>query len=91
VILGSSEEPDYGDNVTFGCRIGHVETRAEPACSLVEGGAVRSDKRLLGAKLDRDTALTHPRLDEFWAVLDWLVVNDPMLHEHVFHMPQRDA
>ena len=24
-------------------------------------------------------------------VLDWLIVNDPTLHENVFHMPPRDT
>jgi hypothetical protein len=87
VILGSFAEPDYMDNVTFGCRVGHVATQAEPACSLVPGAAIRSDKPILGTKLDRDEALAHPRPNEFWSVVDWLIVNDPVLHENVFHMP----
>lgn len=86
VILGSFEEPDHADNVTFGCRVGHVTTQAGPACSLVEGGATRSDKPLFGRKLERGEALTHPRLDEFWGVIDWLILNDPVLHDHIFHM-----
>lgn len=87
VILGSFEEPDHADNVTFGCRVGHVRTQPQPACSLVQGGATRSDKPLFGRKLERDEALAHPRLDDFWAVVDWLILNDPVLHENVFHMP----
>jgi hypothetical protein len=89
VILGSFAEPDYLDNVTLGCRVGHVAIQAEPACSLVRGGAIRSDKPIFGRKLDRDEALTHPRLDAFWSVVDWLIINDPVLHENVFHMPPR--
>jgi hypothetical protein len=91
VILGSFEEPAYADHVTFGCRIGHVESQAEPACSLVLAGAVRSDGPIFGRRLDRDEALSHPRLAEFWTVVDWLIVNDPLLHEHVFHMPERNT
>jgi hypothetical protein len=27
---------------------------------------------------------------EFWAVTDWLILNDQLLHRHVFHMPPAD-
>jgi hypothetical protein len=53
-------------------------------------GAARSYQRLFGRKLDRDEALSHPRPSEFWTVVDWLIVNDPLLHEHVFHMRERE-
>lgn len=43
---------------------------------------------MLGKKLTREDALTHPRIDEFWACIDWLTINDPILHEKVFHAPQ---
>jgi hypothetical protein len=31
--------------------------------------------------------LEHPRLEEFWEVADWLVIDDQLLHDHVYHMP----
>jgi hypothetical protein len=85
VTLGSWQEPDYPDNVTFGCRIGIVNR--EPACSLVRPVHTREDSELSGRKLERDEALAHPWLQSFWEVVDWLIVNDPTLHEHVYHMP----
>ena len=89
VILGSFEEPDFADNVTFGCRIGRVEGQAEPACSLTPGGQSRSVKQLLGHKLTREEALQHPSLPSFWEVVDWLILNDATLHEHIFHIPPK--
>jgi hypothetical protein len=91
VILGSFEEPKYADNVTFGCRVGHVDSQEAPACSLVQGGSTRSDRPLFGTKLSRELALAHPWLAEFWAIVDWLIINDPVLHENVFHMPPRSG
>jgi hypothetical protein len=89
ITLGPWSEPEYPDQVTFGCRIGHVDGQEEPAASLVQGGALRSDHPMFGAKLDREDALGHPRLREFWDLVDWLIVNDPTLHEHVYHIGTR--
>jgi hypothetical protein len=86
VILGPWERPDYPNQVTFGCRIGHIQGQEAPAASLVDGGAMRSDHPMFGSKLDRSAALGHPWLSEFWSVVDWLIVNDQTLHEHVYHM-----
>jgi hypothetical protein len=91
VTLGSWQEPAYADNVMFGCRIGPVEGQAEPACSLVHSGQTLRDSPILGRKLTRDEALEHPWLSSFWEVLDWLILNDSTLHEHVFHMPPQSS
>lgn len=90
VVLGPWQEPEYPDQVTFGCRLGPVEGQDGPAASLVTGGASKSDHPLFGTKLDREAALAHPMLREFWEVIDWLVVNDPTLHENVYHMDGQD-
>lgn len=91
VVLGSfSEDAPGDDRVTFGCRIGHVASQRDPAASLVQAGTTLSDTSEWGTRLDRPTALEHPRLEDFWNVVDWLVENDPTLHEHVFHMPAAD-
>jgi hypothetical protein len=87
IVLGSFDEPDYTDQVTFGCRIGHVDGQAGPACSLVQAATQRSDAAIFGQRLSRDSALEHPRLGEFWAVTDWLILNDRLLHEKVLLMP----
>jgi hypothetical protein len=90
VVLGPWEEPDYPDQVTFGCRLGPVEGQDGPAASLVTGGENKSDHPLFGVKLDREAALEHPMLAEFWDVIDWLVVNDPTLNENVYHMDEKE-
>ena len=85
VILGSFGEEHYPDNVTFGCRVGEVVNSNEPAATVVEAATVRPESAIFGRKLDRGTALAHPRLSDFWEVVDWLIVNDPMLHRELFH------
>jgi hypothetical protein len=86
VILGSWQAPNYPDHVTFGCRIGHDDGQDAPGCSLVRGADVRMDDPIFGHKLDRDEALAHAWLPAFWELVDWLMVNDPTLHEHLSHM-----
>jgi hypothetical protein len=71
----------------FGCRIGHVADQDDPACSLAQAAARRSGSALFGARLSPQLARGHPRLGEFWAVTDWLILNDELLHQNVFHMP----
>ena len=91
VVLGTFTEHATGDDrVTFGCRVGHVASQREPAASLVPAGATLSDSAEWGTRLDRTAALEHPRLDDFWLVIDWLILNDPTLHEKVFHMPEAE-
>ena len=85
VILGSWGGPEYDDNVTFGCRLGEIEGHAGPQASLVTGGALRGDQPIMGKKLERDEALSHPMIGEFWDLIDWLILNDSLLHEKVYH------
>jgi len=86
LTMGSWNEPDYEDHVMFGCRIGPVEGSDAPQCTAVEAGVSRGDSAIGGAKLSRDEALAHDWLSTFWSTVDWLVLNDPLLHEHIFHM-----
>jgi len=76
----------YDDNVLFGIRYGRVDQEASPAASLIQ--PTIDDARMRARPLDRDGALEHPWLADLWEVSDWLVENDPLLHEHVFHMPE---
>lgn len=85
VIIGSWIEPDYADHATFGCRVGPIEGTVGPQCSLVTGGEIRPDHVMFGTKLDSDSALAHPRIQDFWDCIDWLFLNDPILHEHMYH------
>jgi len=86
VILGSFTEPDYTDDVTIGCRYGYVDGQSEPAASLFTPTRTGA---LFGRILDREDAMTSPRIADFWAVTDWLVVNDALLHKTVYHLPPK--
>ena len=86
VVLGTWGDDQYLDHVTFGCRIGHVSGQEAPGASLVRAAAVRPDHPMFGIKLDRREALEHPLLEEFWRVVDWLILNEPVLHANVYHM-----
>jgi hypothetical protein len=86
VILGSFDPPGYADNVTIGCRYGYVDGQPDAAASLftpTRSGAI------FGSVLDWDAALKSNRIDDFWAVTDWLVLNDALLHRTVYHLPPR--
>jgi hypothetical protein len=86
VILGSFQSPDYADDVTIGCRYGYVDGQADAAASLF---TPTRDGDIFGRVLDRTNALASPRIDDFWALTDWLVVNDPLLHRTVYHLPPK--
>lgn len=83
VILGSFGEGDPTDHVTFGCRVGPIPGQLEPQASLVPAGRPYNDP-ILGQKLTREEALAHPRLDDYWAVVDFVLTEDPIVHEHVY-------
>jgi hypothetical protein len=89
VVFGAWDDPGYSDQVTFGCRIGGVQGHPEPVASLVKGGGSRPDHPVFGVKLDRVVALENPKLTAFWDLIDWMVVNDRLLSDNVYHMPPR--
>jgi hypothetical protein len=78
-IIGTWGAGDLGDHVTFGCRWGAVEGYDQPMCSLTTGGGVFDDAPLFGTKLDRPAALKSPLLPEFWDMVDFLLLNDPIV------------
>lgn len=84
VILSPTWADGVDDHETFGCRVGPIEGQDDPAASLVTGGAEAPDTQLFGRKLTREDALEHPRLDDFWAVVDHLLEHDPVVREHVY-------
>lgn len=84
VIFGTFGENATHGHITFGCRVGPVEGQAEPAASLVTGAIPYGDQVIWGGKLTRDQALVHPRLPEFWEIVDYLLVNDDEIHSHVY-------
>lgn len=84
VILSPTWADDVDDHETFGCRVGPIEGQEEPGASLVTGGAEAPDSELFGHKLTRDEALEHPRLDDFWEVIDHILAEDPLVRQHIY-------
>ncbi|WP_144120316.1 hypothetical protein [Catellatospora sichuanensis] len=79
---------DHHDHVTFGCRFGRVAGSEAPAATAVDAARVAPDDPLFGQKLSRAEALSHPRVKEFWEVVDLIVLHDPLVHQHHYgHAP----
>jgi hypothetical protein len=74
-----------GDDIrtTFGCRVGQIEGQEEPAATMVEAAAAWDDAAMFGRRLNREEGLAHPLRDEFWAVVDHVLVNDPTVAVHM--------
>lgn len=83
-ILGSWGHNEFGDHVTFGCRVGPVVNSPTPAATLVNGGAVAPDSPIFGRKLSREEGLNHPRLAEFWQVVDTILEHDELVRRHIY-------
>lgn len=86
VLFGSfgTDDPAPGDRVSFGCRVGPIPGQRGPQASLVAAAQPYDDAPLFGAKLTRDEALAHPSLQEFWAIVDHVLMHDPDVHFHVY-------
>ncbi len=80
VVLGSwGVEPPVDDHLTFSCHL-----RSDSAMAADAALATTSDDPMLGERLSRAEALAHPRLPEFWAVVDFLAESDPTIHSTVY-------
>ncbi|WP_053719359.1 hypothetical protein [Saccharothrix sp. NRRL B-16348] len=84
VILGTWDTASAEDHVTFGCRVGPVEGSDQPAATLVRACMDGSGGEVHGLLLSREAGLAHPRLPEFWQVVDFVLVNDPGVHAHLY-------
>ncbi len=80
VVLGTwgTDEP-VDDHVTFTCRLGPEGASADDATL-----ATTSDSTLLGERLTRADALMHPKIGDFWTVIDFLAVSDPTIKHSVY-------
>jgi hypothetical protein len=83
-IVGTWGEDTVNDHVTFGCRVGPVADSPDPAASLVNGGEVAPDSPIFGQKLSREEGLAHPRIDEFWQIVDTILEHDELVREHIY-------
>jgi hypothetical protein len=82
VVFGTWGQGVHDDHVTFGCRFGPVAGSDYPAATAVDAAEVAPDDALFGQKLTRAQALSHPRVKEFWEVVDFVVLSDPLVHPH---------
>ncbi len=83
-ILGTWGADTFDDHVTFGCRVGPVDNSPAPAATLVDGGSVAPDGPLYGHKLTRAEGRAHPRLPEFWQIVDTVLEQDELVRQHLY-------
>ncbi|WP_433121013.1 hypothetical protein [Micromonospora sp. CA-246542] len=83
-ILGTWGQDRVDDHITFGCRVGPVVGSPAPAATLVNGGEVAGDNPVFGRKLSREEGLDHPRIAEFWQVVDVILERDDLVRRHVY-------
>jgi hypothetical protein len=82
--FGSFIEDEYYDHVTFGSRVGLFTEDGELAASLVDAALTSSKSAEWGLLLTREQALEHHSLSAFWEVVDWLILEDPQVHPHLY-------
>jgi hypothetical protein len=86
--IDATFSPTWGyegdEDVTFGCRVGRSAGQDRPVRSLVTGEGAFDDAPTFGRKLTRDEALMHPLIEDFWALVDHILVNDPVVRDHVY-------
>ncbi len=84
VILGSWGGEDMSDHVTFGCRVGPTAGSLLPGATLVQACRDGGTSSIHGAVLSREQALTHPWLPRLWEVVDFVIVQDPTIRNHLY-------
>ncbi|WP_203918527.1 hypothetical protein [Rugosimonospora africana] len=90
-ILGTWGQNQFDDHITFGCRVGPVVDSPAPAATLVNGGAVAPDDPMFGRKLSREEGMSHPRLPEFWQLVDTILEHDELVRRHIYGTGPQDA
>lgn len=74
VILGTwTGDGPFHDHVTFGCHVHGDGAGAVDAPVAIDPGP------MTGELLSREQALNHPRIQELWAIVDFMVVEDPSI------------
>jgi len=84
VIFSDAWHEDVDDHFTFGCRVGRVDGQPAPAASLVGAAAAWGESHTFGHKISREEGLVHPKLGEFWDLVDHILVNDPVVRMHMY-------
>lgn len=81
-VFAATWDEDVADRYTFGCRVGAIDG-GEVAATMVDAAAVRDDSAMFGHRLSRDEGLAHAQRDEFWELVDHVLVNDPDVAAHM--------
>ncbi|MFC9893594.1 hypothetical protein ACFVMC_07865 [Nocardia sp. NPDC127579] len=84
VILGTWGDQRADDHVTFGCRVGPVQGNPNPAATLIQACQDGTGSAIHGTLLSRDAGLAHPRLPDFWGVVDFVLAHDPTVNRHLY-------
>lgn len=84
VVFSPTWAEGVDDRETFGCRVGPIDGLNDIGSSLVTGGIAFPDSLNFGHKLTRDEALAHPRIREFWDVVDHVLTKDLLVREHIY-------
>jgi len=84
VILGTFGEGAPPDHLTFGCRVVPDTDSGVPVVTAVDAAAAFTYRPVMGRRLSRDEALEHPRIDDFWQVVDLMLLGDPDVRTHVY-------
>ena len=84
VVLGTFHGTGDDERTTFGARVGRVVGSHEPAATAVQAAAPYAEGPTWGTKLGREEALAHPRVEDFWAVVDFILEADPHVADHVY-------
>ena len=81
---GRGEGDDYADHLTFSCRVGPVQGSPMPAATLTDVGPAVPESPIFGRKLTREEGLAHPRLPDFWRLIDTILERDELVRRHVY-------
>jgi hypothetical protein len=73
---------DRQGRVTFGCRIGDFGSHGGLGAALVDVALEHVEESVFGRRLTPDEAMADRRLEDFWAVVDLLLVADEDVQAH---------
>ena len=90
VILGAFGDGSSPDHVTFGCHV-TPSSGADLVVSAVDAASAFTYQPVMGERLTRDRALSHPRIADFWAVVDLMLLSDPEVHAHLYGEGKRSS
>ncbi|WP_134738509.1 hypothetical protein [Nocardioides sp. 503] len=83
-VFSRTWEDAADDHFTFGCRVGQVAGQSDPGASLTTGATAFTHSPFFGRKLSREEAIGHPLIGDFWALVDHILVRDPVVRDHVY-------